>query len=98
MSSISSLERQIKNAWRYYKVRSNDCHSIAKRVENRKRAGVNFAFPEEIKEYDEKAKELREVEGYIAVRQKELNKYRKSKQDYKFNQQQVERLTESLKV
>lgn len=90
------LEKQIKQAWRYYKIRSGDCHTIAQRVQNRRRAGVPFAFPEEIKEYDQKARELKQIEGYIAIRQKELNKRGKTKEDYKFNTQQIERLKHEL--
>jgi hypothetical protein len=93
------LEKQIRQAWRYYKVRSGDCHVIAQRVQKRRRAGVPFAFPEEIEEYNRKAKELKVIETYIAERQKELNRRNpKRKEDLRFNIQQTERLTESLKV
>jgi len=92
-----SLEKQIKRAWRYYKVRSGDCHTIAQRVEKRRVLGTPFAYPEEIKEYDKKARELKEVETYIAVRQKELNRYNKRyKEDMKFNTEQLVRLKDEL--
>lgn len=95
-----SLEKQIKDAWNYYKHRSNQCHEIANRVKNRKVLGTIFAFPEEIAKYDRYARELKEVEGYIAVRQKELNRrYPDHKKDnLKFNTQQLERLTNELTV
>lgn len=94
------LEQQIKRAYRYYKVRSHDCHRIAERVKNRKVLGTIFAFPEEIAKYDKYARELREVEEYIAVRQKELNKKnpRLKKENYQFNQQQIERLRNELTI
>jgi len=89
-----SLEKQIRDAWKAYKQHSYACHDIANRVKNRKRAGVIFAFPEEIKEYDKRAKELKEIESYIAVRQKWLNRNnpRSYKENYEFNNQQIERL------
>lgn len=92
------LEKQIRQAWRTYKVRSGDCHTIANRVKNRRVLGTPFAYPEEIAEYDRKARDLKEIEGYIAVRQKELNRIdpRQKKENYKFNSQQVERLKHEL--
>lgn len=93
-----NLENKIKTAWKYYKNRSQDCHTIAERVKNRKRAGVPFAYPEEITKYDKYAKELREIEEYIAVRQKELNRQnpKLKRENYAFNQSQVERLRYEL--
>lgn len=98
-----SLEKKIEQAWKYYKVRSMDCHVIAGRVKQRgldRFNGHPYAYPEEILEYDRKAKELREIETYIAIRQKELNRQNpKLKQEnYKFNTQQVERLKNELNI
>lgn len=96
-----SLEKQIKDAWNYYKHRSNQCHEIAQRVKARiPKYGTPFAYPEEITKYDCYARELKEVESYIAVRQKELNRRYpdRKKENLKFNTQQVERLTNELTV
>lgn len=95
-----SLEKQIKQAWRYYKVRSGDCHIIAERVKNRKIMGTPFAYPEEISKYDEYARELKDIEEYIAIRQKELNRKnpRLEKENYAFNQEQIEKLRHELTI
>lgn len=94
-----NLERKIEQAWKYYKKRSNDCHAIAQRVKNRKVLGTPFAHPEEITKYNEYATELKEVETYIAVRQKELNKDpRIKRENYAFNQEQIEKLRNELTV
>ncbi len=92
------LENKIKQAWKYYKHRSNDCHEIAGRVKNRIRFGQPFAYPEEIVKYDKYARELREVEEYIAVRQREINRKNPNlqRENYAFNTQQVERLRNEL--
>jgi IS1 family transposase len=96
------LEKQIRDAWRYYKVRSNDCHAIANRVKNRQIIGIayGYALPGETDLYDKYARELRETEEYIAVRQKEINrKNPKLRQDnYAFNQAQIERLRNELRA
>jgi len=92
-----SLEKQIKDAWKYYKNRSRDCHEIAQRVKNRKVLGTIFAYPEEIKKYDEYARELRDVEEYTAKRMKEYQRrYKPSKEDLKFNVEQTKRIKENL--
>lgn len=98
-----SLEKQIKDAWRAYKFNSNKCHEIAERVKNRKVDGIaySYALPGETDEYDRRARKLREIEEYIAKRQKELNRqnqYNKSykKENYTFNQQQIERTRQEL--
>lgn len=95
-----SLEKQIKQAWRAYKFNSRRCHEIAERVKNRNIPGIaySYALPGETDEYDLRARKLREIEEYIAVRQKELNrKNPKLKQEnYAFNQQQIERTRNEL--
>ena len=96
-----SLEEQIKQAWKFYRHRSEDCHQIAQRVKARKVLGKDiggFAYPEEIEKYDRYARELKEAEEYIAVRQQELNrKNPKLKQEnYKFNSEQIKRLRNEL--
>jgi len=95
-----SLEKQIKDAWRAYKFNSSRCHEIATKVKNRKIDGIayGYALPGETDEYDKRARKLREIEEYIAVRQKELNrKNPKLKQEnYAFNQQQIERTRQEL--
>lgn len=98
-----SLEKQIKDAFRSYRYNSNKCHEIAKRVENRKILGqaYGYALPGETVEYDRRAKELRKIEEYVAVRQKELNRQhfhdKKYKQEnYLFNTQQVEMMRKEL--
>lgn len=95
---VWELEKQIKKAWKYYKIRSMDCHVIAQRVDKRRVLGTPFAFPEEIKAYDKGARELKEIESYIAVRQRELNikNPKRKKENYAFNQGQVERLRNEL--
>jgi len=96
------IEKKIRDAWKVYKVRSADIGVIADRVEERGRFkyGTPFAFPEEIAEFDQKAKELREIEEYIALRQKWLNEIdpKRKQEDYKFNREQVERLQHELSV
>lgn len=97
-----SLEKQIKQAWKAYKFNSNKCHDIAQRVKNRKIDGIayEYALPGETEEYDKRARELRNIEEYIAVRQKEYNRRHPTskKEDYKFNQQQIERTRNELTV
>lgn len=87
--SIHSIERDIKDAWKTYKLRSFQCMRIADRVRAREN---QFAYPEEIKEFNEKAIELKEIQTYIAERQKYLNykEPRRLKDNYAFNQQQTE--------
>lgn len=90
-----SLEKQIKDAWNYYKHRSNQCHEIANLVKSRiPKYGTEFAYPDEIAKYDRYARELKEVESYIAVRQKEFNRRNPDakRKNLKFNTQQLERL------
>ena len=98
-----SLEKQIKEAWHTYRYNSEKCHEIAERVKNRKVDGIaySYALPGETDEYDRRARILREIEEYIAVRQKELNRQhmydKKYKQEnYAFNQQQIERTRQEL--
>lgn len=97
------LEKKIKQAWKYYKTRAQDCHVIAQRVKQRgidRFNGHPFAYPEEITKFDRYAREMREVEEYIAVRQKEINKRdpRQKRDNLKFNTQQVERLRNELTI
>ena len=91
-----SLEKNIEDAWHYYRQVSQKCHQIAERVKRRKVDGIayGYALPGETELYDHYAKELRGIEEYIAVRQKELNRRNpRFKQDnYAFNSQQLEQL------
>lgn len=95
-----SLEKQIKDAWHIYRYNSEKCHEIAERVKNRKIDGIaySYALPGETDEYDRRARKLREIEEYIAVRQKELNRKnpRLKQENYAFNQQQIERTRQEL--
>lgn len=98
-----SLEKQIKDAWRTYKYNSQKCHEIAERVKNRNIPGIaySYALPGETDEYDRRARKLREIEEYIAIRQKELNRqnqYNKSykKENYAFNQRQIDQTRNEL--
>jgi hypothetical protein len=98
----SKLKRDVKEHWKIYKKLSEDCHLIARRVMNRKKwvgqSHTEFAFPEEIKEYDEKARDLKKIETLIALLQKELNRRNPQiiRENYKFNQDQVKSLTHEL--
>lgn len=95
-----SLEKQIRQAWKAYKFNSSKCHEIAERVKNRKVDGIaySYALPGETEEYDRRARKLREIEEYIAVRQREYNRQnpRSKRENYKFNQQQIERTRNEL--
>lgn len=89
------LEKQIKDAWHAYRYSSDKCHDIAKRVKARNIPGIaySYALPGETDAYDKYARRLREIEAYIAVRQKELNRRnpRLKQENYAFNLQQIER-------
>ena len=95
-----SLEKQIKDAWRAYRYNSESCHEIANRVKNRRILGMTYgyALPGETDEYDRRARSLRQIEEYIAVRQKEYNRQHPNhkSEDYKFNLQIRERTLNEL--